>query len=373
MSENFKHQLCAIALVVGSLGAMSAHAAPYSSMTTFGDSLSDTGNVLALTTAFTAFPFPVYPGAEGRFSNGPAWVEALAAGLGVPNGAKSANLLLTSATTVSPIGAQGGMNFAYGGARTGLGGSAGATTGLLGQLAAWNGAGFTSSLSRAADPNGLYVVVIGGNDLRDARTAHPGAGAIDASARTQAAGQAVQGLLNSVGLLAQAGARHFLLATMPDLGSTPEAAALNVVGASTDATVKFNTALRAGSTAFDSLYMGLFGVDLDIRMVDFYGLGQDIIVDATTNGGARFGITNITTPCLTKGAFSGQYYAPDAVATNCDSAASSDDLHPSAKLNSLFGAAALAVAVPETPTVPLVALALAVLVATRRRAATAAA
>ena len=370
MSHNFKRSLGAAAFAVGSLAAaLPALAGPYSSMTVFGDSLSDTGNVLALTTAFTANPFPVYPGAAGRFSNGPVWVEQLAAGLGLPTGAKSANLLLTSATTVSPIGAQGGLNFAYGGARTGLGGSAGATTGLLGQLAAWNGSGFTSSLSRAADANGLYVVVIGGNDLRDARSANPGNSAADAAARTAAAGAAVQGLFNSVGLLAQAGARHFLLATMPDLGSTPEAVALNQVSASTDVTLKFNLALSSGATLFDSQFLGLTGIDLDIRMMNFYGLGLDVISDATTNGGAKFGITNITTPCLTKGAISNQYYAPDAVATNCGSAASSDDLHPTAKLHSLFGALALRTAVPEAPSLLLVAMALAALVATRRRKA----
>jgi outer membrane lipase/esterase len=218
------------------------------------------------------------------------------------------------------------------------------------------------------------VVVIGGNDLRDARSANPGNTPADAAARTTAAANAVQGLFTSVGLLAQAGARHFLLATMPDLGSTPEAAALNMVGASTDVTLKFNTALQAGAALFDAQFMGVTGIDLDIRMADFYGLGQDIIADATTNGGARFGITNVTTPCITKGVFSGQYYAPDAVASNCDSSGNSDDLHPTAKLHSLFGALALSTAVPEAPSLPLVAVALAAAAAaTRRRSARAAA
>ncbi len=373
MTGNFKRGLSAAAVLIGTLGALSAQAAPYSSMTVFGDSLSDTGNVLSLTTAFTPNPFPVYPGAEGRFSNGPVWVEYLASGLGLPAGAAPANLLLTSATQVTPIGAQGGLNFAYGGARTGLGGSAGATTGLFGQLAAWNGTGFTTSLSRAADPNGLYVVVIGGNDLRDARSANPGDNPTDAAARTASAGAAVQGLISSVGLLAQAGARHFLLANMPDLGLTPEAVALNRVGASTDVTLKFNAALQAGAAGLDSQFFGLTGIDLDIRTMDFYGLGLEVFDDAINRGGAQYGITNVTTPCLTPGAFSGQYFAPDAVATNCASSGSSDDLHPSAALHSLFGALALSTAVPEAPTVPLVAVALVALAVTRRRSSRAAA
>lgn len=365
MAKPFQHLFGVAALCAGALAALPAQAG-YSSMWVFGDSLSDTGNVLALTTAFTPNPFPVYPGAQGRFSEGPVWIDVLAGGLGLPAGAQAANLLLTNPTTVTPLGAQGGHNFAWGGARTGLGGSAGATTGLLGQLAAWNGGGFTTSLSRPADPNALYVVVAGGNDLRDARTANPGAGAGDATARTAAAGAAAQGVVNSLGLLAQAGARHFLIAGMPDLGTTPEAMTLGNVAASTDVTVKFNAALLAGSAAFDGFFLGLTGVDLNIRHLDLFGLGQDIFDDAIKNAGGLYGITNVTTPCLTKGAFSGQYYAPDAVATNCGGSAYSDDLHPTAALHAQIGRLAVA-AVPEAPTVPLVALALAALVAARRR------
>ncbi len=371
MTPQFKRAAGAASLVLSALTTLPAQA--YSTLWVFGDSLSDTGNVLALTTAFTPNPFPVYPGAEGRFSNGPIWVDVLAAGLGLPAGAQASNLLLTDAVTVTPLGALGGQNFAWGGARTGLGGSAGATTGLLGQLAAWNGGAFTvaTGLSRAADPNALYVVVAGGNDLRDARSANPGASAADDTARTSAAGAAAQGVVNSVGLLAQAGARHFLIASMPDLGSTPEAAALGNVGASTDVTVKFNAALAAGSAAFDGFFQGLTGVDLDIRSMDLFGLGLDIFDDAVNNGGGVYGITNVSTPCLTPGAFSGQYYAPDAVATNCAGSASSDDLHPTAALHAQIGRLALATAVPEAPALTLVLLALAALAVTRRRPAAA--
>ena len=46
--------------------------------------------------------------------------------------ANSSNLIFDG-TSVVPVGVPGGQNFAFGGARTGLGGSAGATTGLIGQ------------------------------------------------------------------------------------------------------------------------------------------------------------------------------------------------------------------------------------------------
>ena len=65
----------------------------YSGLVIFGDSLSDPGNILSLTTAFTRdTPFPTFPGAAGRFSNGPAWTEYLASGLGFATSANPSNL-----------------------------------------------------------------------------------------------------------------------------------------------------------------------------------------------------------------------------------------------------------------------------------------
>lgn len=360
MLGNWPRRLAALAIgIAAHVGT--AQAGPYSDLVIFGDSLSDTGNVLALTTAFTPSPFPVYPAAPGRFSNGPVWVEYLAAGLGLPAGAQPANLLFTGTATI-PIGAPGGGNHAYGGARTDLGGSAGPTTGLLSQLINWNGGGFT--LTRAADPNALYVVVAGANDLRDARS-DPTA---DQAARQAAASTAASNVVNAMALLAQAGARHFLISNLPDLGKTPEAVANNVVGASTDVTLAFNAALALGAGFLDANFLAQSGIDLDIRTLDLFGLGEAVYDDAVNNGGLTYGITNVTTPCLTRGTFSGQYFAPDATANACATSGYADDLHPSAAFHRLLGQLALNTAVPEPAPLALMALALMALVATRRRA-----
>src|SRR5437660_8377950 len=70
-----------IALAAALLFGVSAGpvcADPITQMVVFGDSLSDVGNVYAAT---GSPPAPYYP---GRYSNGPIWVERLAANLGLP-------------------------------------------------------------------------------------------------------------------------------------------------------------------------------------------------------------------------------------------------------------------------------------------------
>lgn len=349
------------AVIVGAAGLVGSAHASYTDLVFFGDSLSDTGNVLSLTTAFAPPPMPNFSGAPGRFSNGPVWTESLAAGLGLANSALPSNLLFNGSAVV-PIGPTGGQNYAFGGARTGLGGSAGATTGLLGQLVAWNGSVFGGSLTRTADPNGLYVVAAGGNDLRDARSAHPGNTAADSAARGLAAQNTAQNIINTLFLLAQAGARHFLLSDLPDLGKTPEAQALGNTLASTDVTLQFNADLMADAAGLDALFLATTGIDLDIRLMDFYGLTETIYNDAVNNGGAQYGITNVSTPCITPVApvAPGAYYFPGSTDNQCNISAYSDPLHPSAAAHRLLGQLALST-VPEPGSLALVLLALMVL------------
>lgn len=347
------------ALVGAAMLTGSALAGPYSSMVVFGDSLSDTGNVLALTQAGGLPPFPSFPGAEGRFSNGPVWVETLAAGLGLPADAGPTRQIFDGANVI-PLGVPGGSNYAFGGARTGLGGSAGLTTGILGQLLAWNGGLFGANLTRAADGNALYVIAAGGNDMRDYRSGVANALTPD---------QAAENLVNYMLLLAQAGARNFLVTNLPDLGRTPEAIDQGTTKGSTAATQAFNASLAARLAGADALFLALTGIDLDVDLVDFYGLGQAVFDDAQNNNGATFGITNISSPCIHPVA-PGFYFVPGSTEQNCGASAFSDDLHPTAAMHRLLGAAALqAVPVPGSFALVLPALAIVFLVRRRRAGA----
>jgi outer membrane lipase/esterase len=306
--------------------AASAGAQAYSNLYIFGDSLSDTGNIFALTGGAT----PAAPYFAGRFSDGPVWAETLATSLGLP-----------AASTASLMG---GQNFAFGGART----SGGSIPSLVAQVGGFTGA------AGLQDGGTLFVVVGGGNDMRDARSAFPTMDAAGATGRAAAAVTAANNLKTTLNLLAADGARHVLLANLPDLGTTPEAVGLGLVAPSSDATAQFNAQL-AGVISHGA------GLGLTMHIVDFAGISATVRADALFNGGATYGITNVFTPC---GTFAGSIGVPCAVS------AFSDALHPSARSHELLGLAAAAV-VPEAGTTAMMAGGLGLLawVTRRRRAA----
>ena len=309
-----------------------ATAGPFSNLYVFGDSLSDTGNLLG-TGAPRPFPF-AGPYLGDRFSNGPLWVEHLAQGLGL-----------------SPLAAApfiyGGNNFAFAGAQTGtfLAPPADQIPGVLAQV----GGIWAPSLLGPADANALFVVVAGGNDMRDARSQFSGNTAADIAGRQQAAVNAFTNLANTLGLLASLGAKNVLVATLPDLGITPEAALINAVAASTDATNQFNALVP------QLLGVGA-GFGLNMNLLDIYGLTSAIQANP-----AAYGITDISFPCL------GFVFS---VGSSCATSAFSDILHPSAVVHALIGREALLVfGIPEPGSVALFALALFAMVAVRRKAA----
>jgi phospholipase/lecithinase/hemolysin len=312
--------LVASLTLVGACSTVSAFSNAYY----FGDSLSDTGNIFTL----TGGTVPASPYFNGRFSDGPVWVETLAAGLG-----------LAASTTAS---LQGGNNFAFGGART----AGGSIPSLLTQVG-----GFTSAPG-SLDPAALYVVVAGGNDMRDARSAFPSMDAAGAAGRLAAATAAADNLNAALALLAADGARNVLVANLPDLGTTPEAVGLGLVAPSSDATNQFNS-LMGSVLGFGQ------GLGLSMSFFDLAGISAAVRSDALNNGGAVYGISNVSTPC---GAFQG------SIGISCNVSLFSDALHPSARTHQIVGLAAVAV-VPEPQTLALMALGLLAVVLRAKRPA----
>ena len=313
--------------MASTLAPATASALTFSDLVIFGDSLSDTGN-LSLATGGAA-PGMSQPYYQGRFSDGLIWTDYLAQGLGQAGDAKSYML--------------GGNNYAFAGARTG--GTAGGIPGVLSQTF-----GIWGSTHAYADPNALYVVVAGGNDLRDSRSNPLGT----ATTRQQDAEFAIDNLKSSLSFLAMKGAKHVLVSTMPDLGDSFEAVVLGKTLESRDATLRFN-ALVAGLESYGDRW----GMDVDV--LDMYGVAKSVRANP-----AAYGITNVGLPCagfLGSNAFGS--------ATACSQSLFSDALHPSSRGHQIIAAAAFdalgVTPVPEPETYAMLLAGLAMIGAVARR------
>jgi phospholipase/lecithinase/hemolysin len=191
---------------------------PYSRFVVFGDGLSDQGRWGPLT-GFRYPPSP--PFAEGRWTGGPTWVEHLSRLSGVP---------------LSPED-----NHAMGGAITGWWNINEPLRGALGLAADVRLPGLRSQVEAAlaagpADPMALYIHWAGGHDIGNwLEYRQPDILAEPPAANLRAAAERLIG----------AGARHILVGTMPDMGTTAVYAGTDKAVLATQATEGMNAGIRA--------------------------------------------------------------------------------------------------------------------------------
>lgn len=297
---------------------LSGQALAYSQLVVFGDSLSDNGNLFALTQAVTGTGQPGAPYVDGRFSNGPVAVETMASKLSLPL-----------------------VDYAYGGAQTGLGNYGGAKlngTGVLGQVGM-----FADNLAgTSADANALYVVWAGPNDF------FAGANMLSSGTSTTAS----TNLLHDISSLYQLGARQFFVPLMPNLGLTPASTAAEATtpgykGAAAQRSAEYNQLLATGLA---NLSGSLAGVQIQsFDTVSF------MATQAALMAGQGF---NTTDACFNSTA--------KTVCANPDSYLFWDGVHPTAAAHALLGEA-FAAAVPEPATVWTFMLGLGLLAYGRRR------
>jgi phospholipase/lecithinase/hemolysin len=262
----------------------------FSTLYAFGDSLSDVGNDYTLSQGVLPTGL-IY--SDGRFSNGPLWVQDLSKQLGLGTVTASLN---------------GGRDFAYGGAETGGEKLHGVTPiDLPSQLAQFV----------LDDPhpkaNALYTLSIGANDLQDAIPKY----ASDPSAALTDIQQAVNNETAFVSDLAALGARNFVILNVPDLGKTPEDASVAATASKLSALYdqELNTSLAALASS----------ENLAIHVVNTYALIDEAVADP-----AAFGLKNVTTPVWT-----GNYENPFSGRLNATGKAQDtylffDHLHPTA-------------------------------------------
>jgi phospholipase/lecithinase/hemolysin len=273
---------------------------PFSKLYVFGDSLSDQGNIFNITKFANSLSsqIPVIPSApyfEGRFSNGPIWIDYLSVGLGLPlklstqlsvlspsilisspltllNGELRASPFFNGATTTQSV------NFAFGGAQTGFNsGLAGTVSslipGVLQQVSWFINDHITTG--KSADSSALYVVFAGGNDY------------LDPSDALQPS-QSVTNIALSIAALYSQGARNFLIPNLPDLGITPRA-----LRGGNEAETRLSNLAIAHNALLNEAIDGLTNLlpQSNFIPLDFFGLLNNIAASPS-----QLGLTNITDP-----------------------------------------------------------------------------
>ncbi len=322
-------------LLVGALwlGAVAAgQAAPvFSQMIVFGDSLSDTGNTRASIPGGNLPPINNIAGygSNGRFSNGLVWHETLAPALNVP--------IPTASLVLGP----NNSNYAYGGAR--INNASGQSAGLLFQYNRYaTGAGIGG-----ADPNALYAVWGGGNDMRDlVGNANPVTGIASALG-------ALEGLLqNLIGL----GAKTFLVPNLPDLGMIPEHRDSVRQASATQVSEAWNAGLL-------DMLLGLSD-QADIYFLDVFSTFNDLLTNP-----AQYGFVNTTGQCRSLGFLA----LTENSCANADTWVFWDAIHPTRAAHALLGREAISVMngsplfnVPEPATAWLALLAVGLALRTGR-------
>ncbi len=286
-----------------------AAATAFDGLVVFGDSLSDVGNVEQVTSSIPLVPTtpgPFY--ADGRFSNGPNYVDVLSAQLGLGPAVNSLS---------------GGDVWAYGGA---LSSGTGFPTNLVVDDIDDQVDDFLGS-TVAIDAETLFVVFAGGNDIAGSTT----------SGQVMAAAQSIA---SDIGRLYDAGGRSFLTPNLPDIGLTPRYN--DNPSAKSALTVAFNGALDA---ALDDLELSRPGIEL--FRLDVFGLFNDLINDPF--GYDLVNTTDEAAPGLSPGDSS---YDTSMIVSNVDQYLFWDDFHPTQAGHALLAQAAFDV-IPEPGTLVL--------------------
>jgi len=235
----------ALAIWVAQLPAW-ANSTPFSRIIVFGDSMSDTGSFYYMS-GETYPPSPPYW--EGRFCNGPVWVEYLAGDLGM------AGLLDDYAVGGAAAGHDNSIVPAFGGVQD--------------QMALY----FASSPH--ADRDALYILWAGHNEVFIALPPSADPGPLNAF---------VDNTINNIKALWAAGARHILVVNIADLGTIPAisdpAARAFITGLVATYNERLADALKAlAANGIPSIAFDEFTI-------------QDYIVAHP----AQFGLSNVTDP-----------------------------------------------------------------------------
>jgi thermolabile hemolysin len=275
-------------------------AATFSQLVVYGDSLSDLGRSFDATGGI-APPYGNVTG--GRFSNGPLWVEYLAANLGI-------------ATTPN-------TNFAVGGAATGTVNTVAneLNANSIPILKPSQLVGIQQQVNNNAigDPDALYIVWGGAND-------YLGGGTIDPTIP-------VGNLTNEISTLISRGAKNILVPNLPNLGALP--------GTRTNSAAAGLSALTQGHNI--NLALSIASLQQANPSVKLTVLDVNNLFAGVVSNPSRFSFSNVTDSCLLVGC------------QNPDAFLFWDPIHPTTAAHQLIGNLAFSTvsptAVPEPFTI----------------------
>lgn len=276
------------ALLLSLFAAPAAEAAQFSNVIVFGDSLSDAGYYRPFL-ASLGLP-PTVVATLGRFTTnpGPVWSEIVSQYYGVTPAPSNAG---------GTIFAQGGARVALPSASTPPGGAQRPVSTQINEYLAANGG--------KADPNALYAVWAGANDIFQNLGAVQ-AGQIDAATlQTNVLGAAAAEVAQ-VGRLEAAGARYVMVFSLPNIGGTPAFATSASSGTVTQLSAGYNT----------TLFSGLAAAGIRVIPVDQFTFFNEVAANPSA-----YGITNATSfacgpfpPITTASTISSQFCGPTNLA-----------------------------------------------------------
>ncbi len=231
-----------------------ATATPLNKIVVFGDSLSDNGNLYE----YMKHKLPISPPYfEGRFTNGPVWIENIAT-FYYPDDAE-AHLL----------------DYAFGGSGVSEPDDGDEDEDALFTLRREIDSYLLAHHDRA-DEQTLFAVWIGSNNY----VALP-------DDPEQAVLAANQGIVRELERLAEKGAKHIMVVTLPDLGRTPAAVDFDSVDLLTTLTHKHNALLEQNVLTLKDKYPAVQWLFFDVNVM---------FINALTSP-AEYGFTNVTDTC----------------------------------------------------------------------------
>ena len=264
--------------------------AMFSNLITFGDSIVDAGNIE------TAFPgiLPSPPYFMGRFTDG-------------PNAADVLNMAVEG--TLSSSSLLGGDNYAWGGAQARTDG--GGFDGIPDFAEQLGGAlGYLTAVGGVADPDALYMINFGGNDLFELLPV-PGTPISGLVAETLI-DDTVAAITGGVATLIGAGAAHIVVVGVGNVGFTP---------LHSGTPLNFAHGTLRSQQLNDELFAALPGSVMTLDTIDLF---SDVFLNPTDFG--LPGGIDFFDDCISAGAV-GDYSAYAWV----------DMVHPTAPIHGILG------------------------------------